>query len=83
MAKKRGGVFEGVDTLMHTMSKVGGGMGDFKKWGGVDTPLQTMVYMNELIFLWIIWYNKNVSAVFNLTNLSLCYCCFAFFSDLR
>ena len=31
--QKRGGVFEGVDTLMHTMSKVGGGMGDFKKWG--------------------------------------------------
>ena len=66
MAKKRGGVFEGVDTLMHTMSKVGGGMGDFKKWGdlsnggmilkwgGVDTSLQTMVYMNELIFLRII-----------------------------
>ena len=31
--QKRGGVFEGVDTLMHTMSKVGGGMGDFKPWG--------------------------------------------------
>ena len=50
LGKNKGGGLRGIDTLMHTMDKMGGqgilrNGGMILKWGGVDTPLKTMLFV--------------------------------------